>query len=227
MKLLKVVEDRSAGVGFWNLAEVIRDAWREVRKTHELDPAKRSEMWVDVLARRFESHYAKEDVRVFWKGYAGNRKEFSLNELLFDILVCRVGKTCSFQSRDKQLEFISQCYWQIESEFNRKNSRNLVVDMSKLVMGAAPNKLLVASHRGAGGEDAATSSRAHGRAPATEKDVLDQLAPIAAHCTGNLFLCFLSHPEEWKSGADPTLLVWAFNRWMQLGDLELEAEEDS
>ena len=75
----------------------------------------------------------------------------------------RVGDGTRFRRRrSKPLQFIAQCHWQIESEFSRGNTRDIVIDMSKLVMGSAENKLFIAAHRGV-----------------REKDILEQCSQIA------------------------------------------------
>jgi hypothetical protein len=55
-------------------------------------------------------------VRVFSKHHTGNRLDFGLNELLYDVLVCRIGRVLSAVHR-KELLYIDQALWQVESEF--------------------------------------------------------------------------------------------------------------
>ena len=40
-----------------------------------------------------------------------NGTHFRLNELLFDISVCSVDATTSFQRKAQSLEYISRCHW--------------------------------------------------------------------------------------------------------------------
>ena len=47
----------------------------------------RSRNWVNCLARNFRSGFAENDVRVFSKHDDLNRKEFGLNELLYDSVI--------------------------------------------------------------------------------------------------------------------------------------------
>lgn len=121
--------------------------------------------------------------------------------MLFDIAVCSVLTTPSRQRRARDLEFIAECHWQIESEFNRTNTREIVIDMSKLVMGAAENKLFVAAHRRRG-----------------QRDILEQFAPIAACCAGPVYFCFVSHPDDWNTDRQrpPALHEWAADRWSEI-----------
>ena len=203
-----------------NLAEVIQRAWNDATgndkiydcarkacrctRKEDADLSERSRIWVCSLARQFRSRYEGENHRVFWRDSEKNGTHFRLNELLFDISVCSVAATTSFQRKAQSLEYISRCHWQIESEFNKKDSREVIVDMSKLVMGSAQNKLMIASHRNGS------------RVRATEREVLLQCEPIAASCTDNLFFCFVSHPDEWVSAKEPSLYKWTRKRWKHL-----------
>ena len=92
-------------------------------------------------------------------------------------------------------------HWQIESEF-AQNTREILVDMSKLVLGSAENKLMVASHRPAAD---------------TERDILAQCSDIASRCGSNVYFCFVSHPEEWKRDPEaPSLYEWTAGDWEEL-----------
>lgn len=190
-----------------NIGEVILSAWNDAINAdvqgngqQETNSA-RSGLWIDCLAARFKEHYKGNRHRLFWLSNYENRDEFELNELLFDLAVCSVSTTDSLQPQSQPLSFIARCHWQIESEFNLRNTRDIVIDMSKLVMGAAENKLMIASHR---------SDR--------ERDVLDQCAPIAACCVGRVYFCFLSHPEDWtpERQRPPALHEWFAGSWTEI-----------
>ena len=196
-----------------NLAEVIQRAWKDALERGKDDNnIDRSKDWVNSLAWQFKEHYPGKNhesgqYRVFWRGSECNKASFHVNELLFDIAVCSTSTTNSFENRPRGLEFISDCHWQIESEFNKSDSREVIIDMSKLVMGSAQNKLMIASHRG--------------EEKPTNQEVLDQCAPIALRCTGNVYFCFISHPNEWcgESGGDPqapALHAWTPSGWTQM-----------
>ena len=190
-----------------NIAEVVLNAWSHAHRAPiELDDSKtpnrqRSSKWVDALARQFSEHYPRERrYRVFWSRNRENRDEFRLNELLFDLAVCSVSETSSLQARAKPLPFIARCHWQIESEFNQKDTREIVIDMGKLVMGSGENKLFVAAHRGA-----------------REGDILEQSAPIAECCCGRVYFCFVTHPDDWSDTARPPVLFeWIAGRWSEI-----------
>ena len=186
-----------------NLQDIVDAAWHTARRPPQQNKRKRSEAWVNALARQFQAYYPRtEGHRVFWKDSECNKKHFRLNEFLFDITVCSVSTTLSLERQPRDLEFISGCHWLVESEF-RRDTRAIVIDMSKLVVGAAENKLFVAAHRPGGGERA----------------VLDRCAPIAKHCRANLFFLFVSHPEHWGTTREltPSLHEWTASDWRELG----------
>ena len=120
-----------------------------------------------------------------------------MNEYLFDLAVCSVSATKSLQTEAKELPFIARCHRQIEFEFSRSNTRHIVRDMSKLVMGSAENKLFVASHWGE-----------------REAAVLEQCSEIARCCTGRVYFCFVSHPQDWgDKPVLPALHEWIMGGW--------------
>ena len=189
-----------------NILGVILDAWTNAHaclvdghSTKETNQ-KRSKNWICSLARQFEKEYAGERHRVFWSGNKDYRDDFKRNEFLFDIAVCSVSETKSLQTKPKDLRFIAQCHWQIESEFHRANTREIVIDMSKLVMGSAENKLLIASHR----------------SDEQEKKLLEQCSKIASYCSGHPYFCFVSHPNDWGDPcvSSPALYEWLAGGWV-------------
>ena len=194
-----------------NLLGVIECAWNHARREgSEADDSlnagqrnrKRSSQWVCALAEAFQSKYRDPRVhRVFWLGNDKNREQFGINELLFDVMVCSVSTVESLQRQSNLLEFIDQCHWQIESEYNRSNSRAVIMDMSKLVVGSAENKLFVAAHRVSG-----------------EPELLKLCAGIARRCSGNLYFAFVAHPEDWKRDPpEPVLYEWLAGYWERVG----------
>ena len=125
------------------------------------------------------------------------RSSSGFNEFLFDVMVCSVSGVESLQRRSNRLDFIDQCHWQVESEFNRDNSRAIIVDMSKLVVRSAANKLFIASYR-----------------DRPEPDLLELCAKIAPRCSGNVYLAFVAHPEDWASDPkEPVLYEWLAGDW--------------
>ena len=170
-----------------DLISIIHSAWQDALEGRaDLDNSKRSTAWVNFLGENFKKQYQGNRYRVFWKGNTENWKHFRRQEFLFDVLVCSIDTIPSFQQPPRNLEFIAQCHWQIESEFNNRNAREIVIDMSKLVIGEAENKLFITSHR----------------EEEKEKELLDRYAEIAACCSGNFYFCFITHPNEWDDNPE-------------------------
>jgi len=143
---------------------------------------KRSRAWVERLADQFRAYYrTDETVRVFSKGCRANRKEFGLNELLYDVSVCRSGSVRS-SAQGRQLLYIREVLWQVESEFAR-DGREALKDFSKLVCGSAQNKLFV------------------GPQVADNEGFINVLLPAARACTGRVIVVLLPHPRQWDNAA--------------------------
>ena len=186
-------------VGESNIKEVIIAAWTTARhEAREWENNAKAANWVDCLARGFQSQYQAANQRVFWRKNPSNQKEFSLNELLFDIAVCEVQWVPSVAKRT-QLPFVAKCYWQVESELNDKNSREITKDFSKLVMGKSDSKLFISSFSD----------------PRRER-TKELCAKIARYCRGNLYLCFIPHPRDWGKNSNPEVLRWAGDHWCPL-----------
>jgi len=140
----------------------------------------RSQAWVRVLAEQFRNRYQGDpEIRVFSKHDYSNRKDFGLNELLYDIVVCRVGEVES-ALHGKKLLFIKDVFWQVESEFTH-DSRKALIDFNKLVLGSAKNKLFI-------------GSRARKE---KENSFLSVLQPAARSCTGDVYVSLIPHPSRW------------------------------
>ena len=184
-----------------NLTEIVGKAWEAALESPDPDNRKRSAQWVDALALQFEKNYRLEGRRrVFWRGREARVPHFGVKELLFDITVCSVSTTLSLQRDPQRLEFISDCHWQVESEFSG-NTRDVIVDMSKLVLGSAENKLIVAAQRDEEGQ----------------RNVLAQCADIAMCCRTNVFFLFVSHPRYWLEDPHPPLLYeWIAGDWQKI-----------
>jgi hypothetical protein len=154
----------------------------------------RSQYWVDALAAQFKKCYEGDsEIRVFSKNDYSHRKDFGLNELLYDILVCRVGEVES-PVHKKKLCFIKEVLWQVESEFAH-NTRSSLIDFNKLVLGSGKNKLFIASQVKKG----------------TENVFLRVLKPAAGYCSGDVYVGMIPHPSKWAdAGGDVHL--WVFGK---------------
>ena len=156
----------------------------------------RSGGWIDCLGESFQDHYTNEDQRAFWKKNNSNRSQFNLNELWFHISVCQIKEVLSI-GQGTPLPFVSKCYWQVESELNDRNSREITKDFSKLVMGQSENKLFISSYQGS-----------------NQEEVRGMCSVIACYCIGSLYLCFIDHPRKWaEKPGSPVLFGWADNDW--------------
>ena len=154
----------------------------------------RSQNWVKALAEQFKKRYEGDsEIRIFTKTDYSNRKEFGLNELLHDILVCRVGEVES-STHKKKLCFIKEVLWQVESEFAH-NSKSALIDFNKLVLGSGKNKLFIASQVKKG----------------TENSFLSVLRPAAGYCTGDVYVGMIPHPSKWVD-ADTDVHLWVFKK---------------
>ena len=193
-----------------DLKALITAAWKKTIRWTEETPipggkpegqvhSERSGAWVNCLGEGFREHYQNEDQRVFWKQNGSNRREFGLSELLFDVSVCQVGEVKSV-SREIQLQFVSKSHWQVESELNDSNSREITKDFSKLIMGNSDNKLFISAY---GGEH--------------RKQILKMCSEMARHCTGKLYICFISHPAKWRCcPSDPEVFRREPGEWKRL-----------
>ena len=154
----------------------------------------RSRYWVKALAEQFQKRYEGDpEIRVFSKHDYSNRKDFGLNELLYDIVVCRVGEVES-SVRGKTLLFIKEVLWQIESEFAH-DSRKALVDFNKLVLGSGKNKLFIGSQVKKG----------------KENSFLSVLQPAARYCTGDVYVGMIPHPSNWVD-TDNDVHLWIFKK---------------
>jgi len=153
----------------------------------------RSSQWVESLAARMrEAYVADPDIRVLSKLSALHRREFGLNELLYDVLVCRVASVGSARHR-APLVYVHDTLWQVESELAR-DSRAALIDFNKLVLGTADNKLFV------------------GPLVHDVPAYLATLLPAARRCTNTVYVALISHPDEWATtGADGDVRVWRFD----------------
>lgn len=188
-----------------DLKKAIDKAWNQAIQTPidcNVTPDKRAQIvhstrskeWVNCLAKEFDRTFSdRNGYRVFWKGNGCNRASFIKNEFLFDVMVARISDLESLHGKSNRLKYITACEWAIESELNTTDSRQIIVDMSKLVLAAAKNKLFVASHRS---DD-------------LENKILAQCGKIAKCCSGKVYFCFIDHPREWQNEPDlPCLYEW-------------------
>lgn len=187
-----------------DLLAVLLRAWDDARTrgargaTTGALHADRSRNFVGALGDALAAHYEKfPDVCVFSRGRAQQvfpRRE----EFLFDVLVARVDAVRS-PVHQASLPFIREPLFQVESEL-KSDTRETLVDASKIVCGAAAQSLVVV--------------------PATPRPnhYLDTLAAIARRVRGGMFVAFVPHPRQWNPSAHPPVLHrWAQDRWRLVG----------
>lgn len=170
----------------------------------------RARNWVKTLGEQFRHFFEAyperddSDIRVFSKYDPTNRKDFGLNEYLFDILVCMVGKVTS-ANQGKELYYIREAIWQVESEF-ALDTRQALIDFNKLVIGNAPNKLFIG--------------------PLVSEDrvqpYLNVIKPAAQVCQGTVYTVLVPHPKDWGNKDPKPIQMWEFSdgNWLPLGSFQ-------
>jgi len=103
-----------------DVKQLLQEALQEARshpdsgKTSQRINIDRSRNWVKALAEQFKKKYdGDSEIRIFSKSDDSHRKDFGLNELLHDLLVCKVGEVESSVNK-KKLCFIKEVLWQVE-----------------------------------------------------------------------------------------------------------------
>jgi hypothetical protein len=170
-----------------NIASATEDVDAQLSVVHST----RSSNFVTALANCFEAHYKDErNIRVLSRKRKSDRKEFSVNELLFDITVCKIEKTPA-RSIGYELTVITGALWEIESELEDGDYREALTDFNKLVLGNSENKLFIGSSR------------------RDNQFLLKLLARSAAYCQGNVYTALVSHPRAWRI-TKPAIELWHY-----------------
>ena len=151
-----------------------------------------------------------KDVRVLFRNNPdeANRADFGLNELLYDVCICRTAEHPSASGGPRggrALRYVTEALWLVESEFAR-DSFQAVKDFNKLVIGHAANKLFIGPRLGA----------------ADEERYLNALMPVARASAHNgassVYAALVPHPGEWATSevADVALHRYARGGWETL-----------
>jgi hypothetical protein len=135
-------------------------------------------MFVESLAMKLREYYAGEGIFVLSRHSPDHRREFGLNELLYDILVCKTDQVRS-RSENGNLTYVTGAIWQVESEFAR-NRRQAIYDFNKLVLGSSQNKLFI------------------GPIVSDEDVFLQTVGGPAKYCDSNTYIALVRHPSKWK-----------------------------
>ena len=189
-----------------DLKDLITDAWDRALKKAKRDGEsagqthrERSSAWIDCLGTGFQEHYSEPSQLVFWRHNYDNQRQFGLNELLFDLLVCQVEELESARHKIP-LQFVSKCHWLVESELDNESTREITKDFSKLIMGRSDNKLFISSYQGT-----------------RQEQVLDMCSKMAGYCKGELYMCFIDHPKKWRDAPKaPVVFQWNHGSWNPL-----------
>ena len=188
-----------------NILSTLEDSLAKAKETWVEKPApervhqEMSRAWVEALADALRNSYPSEDsVHVFSKGFEGNAADFGVNELLYDILVCRTGTVLSAK-QGKELLYFTECIWQIESELAR-DSKQAILDFNKLVVGSAKKKLFI----GPKVNDA--------------EAYIEVLLPAAKVCDGDVYVALIPHPDEWLEEQQSVRLWKLDSRWVEISE---------
>jgi hypothetical protein len=188
-----------------DIAATVHEALQDALRTPDLDgPPRivhqnRSRTFVEALASRLRTIFAASDgYYVLSKHFREHRGRFGLNELLYDVCVCRAAETLSAQ-QGQQLTYVTEAVWAVESEFAH-DSREALFDFNKLVLSAAPSKLFV------------------GPQPADRDSYLTVLANPARVTTGLVYVALVPHPADWRAPTvhSPSVYVWHESHWQNL-----------
>lgn len=172
------------------LLEILNASYKgAVSNTAPDDPS--TDVWVEELAKNFLRCFSNApDVRVFSKGNHENRDLFPKNEHLFDVHVCEVS-----YAGIRRDSYLKQAIWQIESEVPTDGTveKMMLEDFGKLLMGNAPNKLMI------------------GPSVAWEGHLLKVLCEAAHHCSGTLWLALIPKRFDWGTTApEAAVRLWGF-----------------
>lgn len=131
----------------------------------------------------------------FHKGNGSNKEVFGLNEFLFDIVIAEMVLINSAGNGNpksiKKLEAIKKVKWVVESEFCGHDSKKILLDLNKLILAKADNKLLVISC-------ASVNLQRW-----TER-VLEMLSE---NDDANIYLATVPHPNSWEDKCESDINV--------------------
>lgn len=148
----------------------------------------RSQRFVTILARSIRDGCRGSDVEVMSMHLHEDdevesrrvRKQFGMQELLYDIVVFRKGHYRG--DHGEPMPFVAEGLWLVESEL-AKNGRQALYDFNKLVLGRAAHKLFI-------GPRVADRRR---------QAYLDMLKAVASASRDDLYLALVPHPRDWGS----------------------------
>ncbi|WHP04474.1 hypothetical protein QLH32_10375 [Acinetobacter corruptisaponis] len=160
--------------------------------------ANRSRVWIETLAKSLlKASQLEISIEKYQAFYRKNRKNdhqvdnnaqmFGLTEFLFDIVIAEMvefdtaSKKRNIKSKYTKLQVIRKAVWIIECEFQRKDSRALLLDMNKLVLGRAEHKLFIMSQ-----DESETQDWA-----------IETFNVLSKDDDAKIFLARIPHPCDW------------------------------
>ncbi|ESE43076.1 hypothetical protein [Shewanella decolorationis] len=171
------------------IGDIVRCAYKSAKeKSNDLENSLKSKLWIEELAKEFRLKFCSPHYRVFSSDYYENRDAFKINELLYDVSVAKIGRVDSASGKT-ELEFVSSCEWLVESEFHSSNSRESIIDLSKLFMGRSKNKLFVVP-----------------KSTTIAKWVLSDLTNIFPQDGSEYFVALVPHPVDWFKTEDAPIV---------------------
>ena len=139
----------------------------------------RERAYIKTLIAHLQHEFEGEDLRLFASPQRGNAADFGTNHLLYDIVVCRIGRGETAERKSEDYLYIAEALWQIEVDFSRE-WRSAIHAINRLNCGAASNRLLISSILARGNERLLNTLR----------------APAAAR-SDSLYLALVPHPADW------------------------------
>ncbi len=152
----------------------------------------RSKNFIYHITDNLKFLYNDNDIVVF--SSSERNKAFKRNELLYDINVCKINKLNS----NRNIEYVEKSLVQIECEFE-KDTREVVIDCSKLVCGSSPLKVMIISK------------------VSNDKVFRKSLEEVAKSIKDELYLIELEHPEKWDACDKDSYSVYKFDdEWIEI-----------
>ena len=181
-----------------NIKHIVVQALRAAIVSSEVDDTnpERAARWIESFNAELRRKFTSDSgYRVFSRG--------DPKELLYDITVIERFTDLS-PKRKVELELPDKCLWQIESELEESNSRDLTDDLGKLALGAAENKIFVTSD---------TWSENHDK-----RDWLEKVASkVAQKSTGQFYLAYIPHPKDFLvKPVKATVKMWTEKAWKEI-----------
>lgn len=140
----------------------------------------RSRVFIKFVHNKLTELYNSKDIVVFSKEKPNN--DFNRSEFMYDIHICAFNKVTS-PVHGSELPYIKESLVEIESEF-AENTRESIIDFSKLVVGKAQLKIMILPNSMNGDE---------------KEHYLEPLKNVAIHIPEKLYCIFIPHPRSWEN----------------------------